>query len=1356
MRAPCGAMIAVVLLAGAPALAQVPVWEEMGPRDTGGRVTALAVDPANPSHLVAGTPAGGVWESTDGGATWQAATLWLSQVPLAAVAVSPADDGTFVLGTGSLTDHGAVERAIGTLRTTDGGAAWAQVGDASSTGFVSTIVYWPGDAQRVLVGTDLGIRLSIDGGVTFAAVLDGEAVFAVVPDRTQTTVALATTRTGLFRSADAGATWARVSSWPLTEDDTFGVGTTALAVSAVTPGLLYASVQVMGSFSETARALLLKSVDGGQTFVTLTPPATFCPAGPSCGFAHALALAPDESRLYLGGERLSVSSDGGLTWQTVASALSGFHAIVPAGGTVYLGGRFGLATLDTGGTTATLRNHGLAVTQIVDLDVAGSASPARVLAGTADSGVVLGDNAAVPDFRVAFAPRESTGGVRFDPFDPSRMLVSRRGGLFFRSQDAGHTFTQATQGLDFAQRSADAAPLAASPVQPRWFTGRLQMFESSTAGTDWAPFRPAGSPEITLIEASPVVDGRVYFATRSGGTLYKADGPTTEAIAVSAEPALRLTSLFLDGAAQNSMYVAASDPVHASGRVFKSADFGVNWIDVTPPSLPPATAIVKDRFGALYVGSSGGVWRSANDGYTWVPFTNGLFAGGVNKLKIGGETIFAGTSGRGIFRTPEQSLFSLESIANNVNFLVDGEPVRAPYLVHWEPGSTHTVTPVLTNTSTSREQFLAWSDAAGTQSRTVTAADTSGWLLAAVRRAFSLQTATAPAGGGSVLLSPSSADGFYDEQSVVTVVPVPAPDHRFEGFSGEISGTDGLVAYARMDRARTVSASFTPLRSTLTTVPAGIPITVDGATVQGPVTYQWPNQSVHTVSVPETFVPAGGSAVLAFDAWTDLLPRTHDVVMSRSTFVTDLTAKYIRTVTSVDVPAAGSLTVSTAGASDAPRLASLQLSPVSPAVDVPRAMSFVRGRIGETDIMEFALVPSAARTWTHAYVEQNLTGAAGRIRLTLFNPGSEMATVGVLLRGPDGAPLAARPDAVRVAPGALSIAFVDELLSVSVDFAHLMSVLSDQPLVTSVQFMRSNRRALDALDPLLVVPLTPGDRGVPADALVQPLLLTPQTDHFLVVANTGFDSVSGTLQFRDAANAPLTLELESGPSSGLAYALPPGGYLTLRFPTPATASGPLPTAWVLTTPTSGPAPMLQLQESTHIPGADNPSAVLPRVVPPSALGTAFWLPVNAAMRETGAVLNNVVPSPMTVTVRAYDPAGTEVAHLTRIVPGYTQAVVSSTDLPGGLATSFVGALKIEAAGLFFGVGYSSFVNARNERSIAGFPLITAAAAAATYPAAIDGDSWTSEWWFLNPTSNALGATLSGRGRHAKRIYFPVE
>lgn len=1346
--------LACCAAAARDAAAQAPTWKEIGPYDAGGRVTAIAADPADWRHLVAGTPAGGLWVSRDGGLTWSPNTLWLSTVAMSAVAMSPADPLRMVVGSGSITSGGAVTAGVGTLRTVDGGASWSLERPTGSSFYVAAMLVWPGDPLRVLEATDLGVRLSLDGGAAFASAFDGDAVSAFARDPFLPDVIFATGRGGLLKSVDRGATWARTGVWPLQASDTFGAGTTAIAVSSTTPGLMYVTVQVMATLNQTSRGLLLRSTDAGRTFTSLPVPASFCGAPDSCGFGQAIALDPaNDRRMLLGGDLLHVSTDGGATWTVVSGLASGVHQIVVTPGQVVIAGRSGVATLDAGWGVATPRNRGLAIAQVTSLDLSRAAVP-DVLIGTADGGTLLKKGTGA--WKSVFGAGEPAGPARFDPFGPLRLFASKPRGLIFRSDDGGTTFVPAQAGLDVTQPAAAQAPLEPSPLEPGvLLTGRMQTFKSADGAASWLPYLPAGFPEVQTLAPSPVVAGRTYMAPAAGGYLYKADPSTTtiERLTVTANPAARITSVFLDPAAENRLYASVTDTTAQAGGLFKSADFGATWLDITPAPLAPVTAIVKDRFGALYAAAADGVIRSANDGYTWTPFINGLFAGGATSLRIGAGFIYAGTTGRGVFRTEEQELVSIESLPSGVQMLVDGLLVTTPFLVHWEPGTRHSITPVVREDPDTRETFIGWNDGSP-QVRDMTAPWGNSWMMGIVNRQFRLQASGSPAAGGTVDVSPRAPDGFYSARSFVTIIPVPANDYRFTGFTGDVGGADGVLGYAFMDRPRSVTAVFAPLLTTIRTEPFGLPIVVDGAAITAPATYQWASDASHVVSAAESVATdATRSRILAFDEWTDLGARAHAISMNRATFATDLTARYIDTVTGLSVPPGGSATLVTAGTGEAPRMAALSVS--GAAAGDALVLGFIRGRANGSTTTEVPIVPSTPRTWTHAYIEDDVDGQAGQTRLVLHNPGATAARVGILLRDAGGNALAALLDGVTVVPGGRRVEMLRDLMPLPPAFRALLTLISDQPLVTAVQSVRVNRRPGTLLDPLLAMPLLPTDQGVPLDARVQTLVLTPGAQHRLVVANTGFSPLSGSLAFRDENGASLALPLEGGPADRVAYSLAPGAYLRLAFPSPAApASGPFATGQVLVTPAAGqPAPVLQLLD--EVPGATTSegSAVLPRTIPVSDVATTFTLPVDRALRQTGAIVTNTTTLAATLTLRAVDAGGVLRGQATLVVPPQSQRVVTAASVPA-VDAAFRGLVSMASDIPVFAAGYLDVVNERGEDLLAGFPL-PGRAGARTFPFVADGDSWQTRLWFSNPSGSSQHLDITFSGESGQRVYLPM-
>ena len=69
--------------------------------------------------LYAGADGGGLWKTTDGGASWAPLTDTISNLKVGAVAVAPSAPNTIYLGTGNFQGAG-----IGLLKSTDGGATW--------------------------------------------------------------------------------------------------------------------------------------------------------------------------------------------------------------------------------------------------------------------------------------------------------------------------------------------------------------------------------------------------------------------------------------------------------------------------------------------------------------------------------------------------------------------------------------------------------------------------------------------------------------------------------------------------------------------------------------------------------------------------------------------------------------------------------------------------------------------------------------------------------------------------------------------------------------------------------------------------------------------------------------------------------------------------------------------------------------------------------------------------------------------------------------------------------------------------------------------------------------------------------
>ena len=556
-------------------------------------------------------------------------------------------------------------------------------------------------------------------------------------------------------------------------------------------------MQDLATFSDTDRILLLESTNGGATWSELPVPAGLCPVKDLCGFATALAIDPaNDANMLLGGDRLFRSVDGGQTLDRLRSRAAR-HPRDRAHGR----GRRRRRPLRRRDPRCRLADrrlaqHGSGRHQVVSLD---AAPDGRLLVGTRDDGTAL-RSAAPAGWSVVFGADESSSQARFDPFDPNVLYAGLRRGDFSRSNDGGQSWTSITAGLSPLQPAVDVAPLAPNPLRAgHLYTGRLQMYESTDRGSLWTDYRPLGAPEVAVIAPSPHDDNRVYFALRRSAQLFKGDEIHTDLFTLSNDLDERITSILPAPDFGHTLYVGTTNDSTQAGRLWRTTDFGATWEDRSFGKLPAISDVVKDEHGTLYAATSKGVYRSASEGFVWSPFSEGLPTGLISDLVLQDGHVVAATRGRGVFRAPAVPLTTVDTIPPGQLILVDGVLRRGPVYVDWAAGTQHTLAPYLLQTADTRQEFVSWMNG-GTEVQTFTATGGNDWPTVAIRVLHRLSTNVSPAGAGSLVIEPSSADGFHPFQSFVQLIAVPGPDQRVAGWSGQANTVDRLLAGVQMDR----------------------------------------------------------------------------------------------------------------------------------------------------------------------------------------------------------------------------------------------------------------------------------------------------------------------------------------------------------------------------------------------------------------------------------------------------------------------------------------------------------------------------------------------------------------------------
>ncbi|MBH0196977.1 MAG: hypothetical protein HP494_15645, partial [Nitrospira sp.] len=174
-------------------------------------VTSIGIDPKNPAILYAGTT-GGVYRSDDGAMNWKKINNGL--IPESELMAAMA------LGVNAIEidrmnpDIVYAGTTKGLFRTGNKGEQWERIGQSLPDPFVSSVVIHPTGPSVLYIGGPGGVWKTADSGKTWQAMnhgLDTLNIRALVmaPNSSQTIYA-GTNGSGLYRSTDAGATWAAV------------------------------------------------------------------------------------------------------------------------------------------------------------------------------------------------------------------------------------------------------------------------------------------------------------------------------------------------------------------------------------------------------------------------------------------------------------------------------------------------------------------------------------------------------------------------------------------------------------------------------------------------------------------------------------------------------------------------------------------------------------------------------------------------------------------------------------------------------------------------------------------------------------------------------------------------------------------------------------------------------------------------------------------------------------------------------------------------------------------------------------------------------------------------------------------
>ena len=634
-----------------PAAAPAVNWAPVGPSNTGGRTTALAVHPANPDIVYIGAAGGGVWRSNDAGQTWSA--QWHNQpiLNIGALAIDPKSPDTVYCGTGEANGSADSYAGVGLFRTQDGGQTWALLASSSAANIprrIGVIAIDPFDSQHLILGGvthDAGdaaaLFTSHDGGQTWvrqgfispnnywchSVVFHPSAqgvVFATIDENGS--------KNGIWRSQDGGNSWQQLTKGL---PDPSSMARTSLACAPSKPDTMYAIAAnatdgLLGVFKSTNRGSSWKSISG----------TAFSDEG-QMTYGNCIVVHPtNPNRVLCGGVDLHLTADGGKTWKratqwdanrgTPQYAHADHHALaMPASksGRVYDANDGGMDLSEDGGVNWTNRSNGLAATMFYDIDVAQS-DGRQYGGGAQDNGTIMTSDGKPDDFGEVLGG--DGGWMVFDPKDAAHFYASYYNFHIYRWK-AGVSKNVTPKGVSTAEHnSVWMVYIVMDPNDSNTvFTATARVWKTTDDGATWAAVSPVlDNTVVTALEVAPANSKYVYAGTEKGGFFRSLDGGKTWSgnLASSILPGAIVTRIETHPKNAKTVFVTVGGTGHR--HVFRSDDAGTTWRDTDGGQLPDsphnAVAIRPDRPDTVFVATDAGVFQSIDAGATWTNISGNL------------------------------------------------------------------------------------------------------------------------------------------------------------------------------------------------------------------------------------------------------------------------------------------------------------------------------------------------------------------------------------------------------------------------------------------------------------------------------------------------------------------------------------------------------------------------------------------------------------------------------------------------------------------------------------------------------------------------------------------------------------
>ncbi len=685
-------------------------WREIGPW-RGGRSSAVSGVPGQPLVYYMGASGGGVWKTTNGGASWTNLSDEQFHIgTIGAIAVAPSDPNVVYVGTGESPIRGVTtQQGDGAYRSTDAGKTWSRIG-LDGTGQIARIRVHPDDSDTAWAAVqghiwgpnaERGVFKTTDGGETWRHVLEVNAdtgATDLVLDPTNPRVLYAALwhhgRTpwfiksggaggGIYKSVDGGENWEKLAGG-LPEL----VGKIGIDVPRSNPERVYAIVEAL-----PGEGGLYHSADGGASWQLVNETRVI---QARAWYYNRVSVDPnDADTLWVLNVPLMKSIDGGRSFERLYTPHGDHHDqwVNPSDSLNFINANDGGATVtfDGGATWSSIVNQPTAQFYRVVTD---RQDPFLMYGGQQDN-TTLAIASASHDAGIGPADYYDVGGgesahIAFDLDTPSLVYATTiNGTLTEYNHDSKETryimpYPEHVFGMnsrDLKYRTNWNAPVALSPHDSSViYYGTHVLLRSTDRGLSWQEISPDltrndiekqglnGGPitpenvgaefynTIFYVVESPLEAGVIWVGSDDGLVHLSRDGGEDwRDVTPRGAPEGMINAIELSPHEPGTAWItiARYKLNDFEPHIYVTRDYGNRWqrIDADLPRDDFVRVVREDLEvpGVLYAGSEAGMYISFDEGKRWQRMRGNFPPVPVTDLALREDSLVAATQGRGFW-----------------------------------------------------------------------------------------------------------------------------------------------------------------------------------------------------------------------------------------------------------------------------------------------------------------------------------------------------------------------------------------------------------------------------------------------------------------------------------------------------------------------------------------------------------------------------------------------------------------------------------------------------------------------------------------------------------------------------------